>query len=483
MRAADMNDVWIRMFHRLPSPARTVAASLRGRYLASWRYGPQTERLVEEALEREQWSDARWKAYLDGRLAKILHRASRDVPYYREQWAARRRRGDRASPESLENWPILEKEPLRANPAAFVASDCNRRWMFHEHTSGTSGTSLDLWWSRDTVRQWYALFEARWRRWYGVSRQDRWAILGGQIIKPALDRRPPFWVWNSALNQLYMSSYHLAPDLIPSYLDALRRHDVTYVFGYTSSLYALAREAVRLRRRDLRMKVAITNAEPVFDFQRAIIGEAFGCPVRETYGMAEIVAAAGECDAGRLHLWPETGQVEVFDAYQQPAAERETGELTCTGLLNADMPLIRYRIGDRGALGSQDPCVCGRTLPSLACVEGRTDDVLYTTDGRPIGRLDPVFKARLPIRESQIVQETLERVRVRFVPAPDFTAAALDSIAERLRARMGPVQVVPERMDEIPRTRAGKFRAVICQVPREELDHSKAAIAASAGVR
>ena len=428
---------------------------------------------MAEALEREHWSEAQWTAYVDERIAKILYRAVRHVPYYRDQWAARRRLGDHASPEYLENWPILEKEPVRANPAAFLDEDSNRQRMFPEYTSGTSGTSLQLWWSRETSQRWYALFEARARHWHGVSRADRWAILGGQLVSAASNRRPPFWVWNSGLNQLYMSSYHLAPDLIPSYLDALQRYRITYLLGYTSSLFALADEAIRRGRRDLGMKVVITNAEPVFDYQRKVISAAFQCPVRETYGMAELVAAASECQAGRLHTWPETGLVEIVDADSQPAVAGETGELVCTGLLNADMPLIRFRIGDRGALGPPSACACGRTLPSLACIEGRTDDVLYTTDGRPVGRLDPAFKERLPIREAQIIQEKLNLVRVRFVPAPDFTSSALDSLISRLRARLGPVEIIAEKLDEIPRTSRGKFRAVICQLSREELDRAK----------
>src|SRR5688500_6529712 len=115
-----MNDLRAQAFHRLPSPARTIVAGLRGRYLAAWRYGSQTERLVAEALDREQWSAERWHAYQDERMAMILRRASQTVPYYRDQWAARRRAGDRASVDYLENWPILEKESLRANPTAFV---------------------------------------------------------------------------------------------------------------------------------------------------------------------------------------------------------------------------------------------------------------------------------------------------------------------------------------------------------------------------
>jgi phenylacetate-CoA ligase len=469
-----VRDLWLRAFHNLPSPARSLVASVRGHYLASWRYGPLTDQLMAEAIEREQWSAARWQAYQDERLAKILHRASRHVPYYREHWAARRRRGDRASPEYLANWPILEKETVRANAAAFLDENSKPRDLFPEHTSGTSGTSLELWWGRETVQHWYALFEVRARQWHGVSREDRWAILGGQLVRSAAHRQPPFWVWNSGMKQLYMSSYHLAAALIPSYLDALRDYRITYLLGYTSSLFAVADEAVRLGQAHLPMKVAITNAEPVFDYQRNVISKAFQCPVRETYGNAELAAAASECAAGRLHLWPETGIVEVVDDDLQPVPAGEKGEWICTGLLNAEMPFIRYRIGDRGALGSSaDPCACGRTLPQVASIDGRTDDVLYTVDGRPVGRLDPVFKERLPIREAQIVQETLGRIRVRFVPAPDFSASALDSLASRLRARLGPVEVVSERLDEIPRTSQGKFKAVVCQIPRKELERRK----------
>ncbi len=311
----------------------------------------------------------------------------------------------------------------------------------------------------------------------GVSRHSRWAMVGGQLVKAADDRHPPFWVWNSGLNQLYMSSYHLAPDLIPSYLDALRRHEVEYVFGYTSSLYALAQESLRLGRRDLRFKVAITNAEPVFDHQREVIEAAFQCPVRETYGMAEIVAAASECTAGRLHVWPEVGHIEVVDD-AGAAAPGESGDFVCTGMLNADMPLIRYRIGDRGALALPVTCDCGRHLPELARIDGRIDDVLYTVDGRAIGRLDPVFKGRLPIREAQIMQESLDCIRVRYVPAPDFKSWAVDSMSERLRDRLGPVQVIAEQVRAIPRTTRGKFRSVICQIPAEQLARINAAAAA-----
>jgi phenylacetate-CoA ligase len=457
------------LYHRLPTPARNAAAAMRGLYLRAWRYGPETDRMADEAIEREQWSAAQWAAWRSERLATVLERAATRVPYYRDQWAARRRAGDRASWEVLENWPILEKEMVRQLGIGLLADDCDRRRMFHEHTSGTTGTSLDLWWSRVTVRAWYALFEARWRRWYGVTRHDRWAIIGGQLVTPVARRTPPFWVWNPALRQLYLSAYHLAPDLVPFYLDAMRRYRIRHLFGYSSALHALALGAGAGGATNLQLAVVTTNAEPLFPHQREAITAAFGCPVRETYGMAEIVTAASECAAGRLHEWPEVGIVECVATDAMLGDDESVGDLVCTGLLNDDMPLVRYRVGDRGAWDSDSsPCGCGRTLPRIARLEGRADDTLFTRDGRAVGRMDPVFKSRAPEREAQIVQEALDPVRVRVVPADGYTSADGVAIAARIRDRLGDVVVTVDEVTEIPRTANGKLRAVICQLPESE---------------
>ncbi len=463
-----MNDLVLNLYHRLPSPLRSAVASMRGRQLRAWRYTKDTERLVAEALEKERWSTSQWQQWQEERLAQLLRRAHRDVPYYREQWSERRRRGDSASPEYLENWPVLSKEDIRRRPQAFLADGCRPSKMFHEHTSGTTGKPLDMWFSRETVLRWYSVFEARWRRWNGITWRDRWAILGGQLVAPVSQRRPPFWVWNAGLRQLYMSSYHLSPGHMPAYLDALVKYRVKYLWGYSSSLMALAEGALRERRQDIRPVVAVTNAEPLYPHQRRTIAEAFSCPVRETYGMTEIAVAASECSEGRMHLWPEVGMVEVMED-GQPVPAGSGGSLVCTGLMNMDMPLVRYNVGDRASLPpSPLSCGCGRTLPVLGALEGRTDDTLLTSEGRPVGRLDTVFKDRLPIREAQIIQETLDRVKVLLVPADGYTPEDGESIARRLRDRMGPVQVTVEPVEAIPRSANGKFRAVVCRLSAEE---------------
>jgi phenylacetate-CoA ligase len=461
-----MSATLLNIYHRLPGWMRSGAVRLHGFHLRSWRFGPETPRLMEEARERDHWTPEQWQEWKHQRLSFVLDRAATRVPYYRNHWAERRRHGDLSSWLELQNWPLLDKEAVRSRPQDFVADDCDPKKMFYGHTSGTTGTPIDLWRSRTTMRTLYALSSSRTRGWHGVKNDDRWAKLGGQVVTPGRQKEPPFWVWNGALNQLYMSSYHLAPNLIVHYLDALASYRINYLFGYTSSVFALAQEMIRLGRKDIKLKVVITEAEPLFDHQRRAIEEAFQCSVRETYGMGEQVTAASECGSGRLHQWPEVGHVEVLaDAAME--GESEIGDLVCTSLLNSDMPLIRYRVGDRGRI-SNHACECGCTLPTMEIVEAGSYDLLITQDGRRILGLEDVF-FNTPIRQAQIVQERLDLIRARYVPAAGFTAESARSIVKAVQARMKGVEVILEPVGEIPRAANGKFWLQVCQVPEAEI--------------
>lgn len=453
------------LYWRLPYPLKSLAASARGYSLRRWRYNRTTENLVEEAFDRENWSAGQWQRWEGEQLARLLDRAVKEVPYYREIWSAKRKGGDRSSPELLENWPVLEKETLRRRARDFLSDRCSPQRMFREHTSGTTGTPITLWWSKETTAAWYALYEARARRWNGVSRNHRWGILGGQLVVPAAQQRPPFWVWNAGLNQLYLSAYHLSRENIPAYAGAIERCGVEYLLGYPSALHSLAVELNR-RNEHIPLKVVITNAEPVTPYQRAAIETAFRCRVRETYGMAEIVCAASECSEGRLHLWPEVGRLEIEDAETGQIHPRaRTGAFICTGYLNQDMPLIRYRVGDWGTLALDQECSCGRSLPALQTVEGRSDDLLITRDGRKIGRLDPVFKTDLPLVEAQIVQTGVDAVEVKIVPADGWGPDAAKILTEQLQNRLGDMRIAITPVSSIPRDSNGKFRCVVCRLP------------------
>jgi phenylacetate-CoA ligase len=453
-----MNSPLLKLYHHLPAPLRSAAATLRGLYLQRARYGEESAALAEEVRDRDHWTAEQWRLWREERLGYILHRAATRVPFYRHYWDSRRRRGDYASWELLENWPLLEKESVRLHPRAFLADDVDPRRLFWEQTSGTTGTPLETWRSRETLETHYAIKTVRTRGWDGIPDKARWARLGGQVVVSVTQRKPPFWVWNGAMNQLYLSTYHLAPDLVPLYLDALAAHRITYLAGYPSAIQALAHEVVRVGRKDLRMLAVYANAEPVLPEQRDLIAQAFHCPIRESYGMTEGVAAASECSAGRLHQWPEFGVIEA----------QQDGELVCTGLLNADMMLIRYRVGDRGRLAPEtETCSCGRSLPVMGAIDGRTQDMVITPDGRQAMRMETVFYG-LPVRQSQIIQEQLTRLLVRLAPGPGFTNGHQKEIVERLRERIGDVRIDVEHVEQVPRSANGKIRAVVSKLSATE---------------
>ncbi|MBX3143097.1 MAG: phenylacetate--CoA ligase family protein [Trueperaceae bacterium] len=452
------------IYRRSPPFVQALAGSLYGYKLRRWRYGPETDAQAAEAVARERWAPSQWSAWQSERLAKQLERAATRVPYYREQWRQRRAAGDQSSVTDLANWPVLTKEALRSDPSSFLADDVDPKRLFRLTTSGTSGTPIVTWRPRETMQSWYALMEARWRGWYGVTRHDRWALVGGRLVVEVARTKPPFWIWNAGLNQLYLSNLHITRDNLPAYLDALRRYRIVHLYGYSSSLAEIARHALDLGLSAPRMKVVVTNAEPLTPGQRDVIERAFGCPARESYGMSEAVAGASQCEHGSLHLWPEAGVLQVVDDDGRLLPDGQVGRLLATGLLNTAMPLIRYEVGDRGALSAEtELCACGRTLPRLARVEGRTNDSLVAEDGRKVFYFQPVF-FDLPIHEGQIVQESRSRVVVKVVPATGFGERDEAALKSRVRERLGRVDVEVQRVERIERGPNGKFKAVMSLV-------------------
>lgn len=450
-----MNRRLLQFYHGLPSWAQSVAATAEGVRLNWWRWSSQSEALVAEAIERESWTAERWRSWQLEQLAERLDHAARSVPYYREHWSGRRRRGERCSWEYLENWPLLEKETVRCFGPALVAEDPSIGPLRMESTSGTTGAPLRLWRSRRTMLKRYALYEARHRRWYGVCRSDRWAMAACQLVVSPSSTSPPYWVWNAAMRQLYVSSYHLAPEQAAFSLAAIKKHRCRYAWGYPSSLALLA-QGLPGPVGAPQLSCVVTNAEPLLASQRELIESAFGCVAYETYGMVELTAAAGECQAGGRHWFPEFGYCEVLDG----------GELVATSLLDADMPLIRYRTGDAVAVDvAQRPCPCGRGLPLVQRIEGRSEDVVYAADNRPVVRLDPVFKGNFPIREAQIIQEKLGALRVVVAPAGPWLRSHELQIAQALRARLGDIDIHFDTVSAIPRGPNGKFRSVISRLP------------------
>lgn len=456
-----------KIYQALPHPLKNFAASTWGYYLRSIRYDRGTEQLVEETLERETWNKEQWVDWQNERLANLLNLAATTVPFYRDQWQKRRRAGDKASWDMLQNWPILDKKEVRDNPRAFISDNSKKKRLYIDHTGGTTGKQTQIFESRDAIKKMYALHEARTRRWFGVSYRDRWGMLGGQKVIPLEQHHPPYWVWNSGLNQVYFSVFHINPESAKYYVDALWKYRPIHLMVYPSSCAILAKFMLEQGLQPPEIKVIICNSESTLPKYRELMAKAFNCPVIDTYGMAELCASASECLEGTQHFWPETGIIEVYDPHKQEFINdvNSAGDYVLTGLLNFDMPLIRYANNDIGYLPDwQHKCTCGRSLPSLSNIAGRSNDLVLTKDGRELYILDTLYNG-LPVVEGQLIQHSLDDFEVKVIPDTDYSHEAMFmEITTRLRQYLGTVKVILTEVEEIEKNANGKFKPFISMI-------------------
>lgn len=455
------------IYYHTPSPLQNIFVSAMGVQLYRQRYGAgwrdqmrvlqQTERASKEALLQYQMQA----------MNGLLQFASDNVPFYR-------RSGRLPTIKNYADWvavrndiPIINKTILREEPQSFIASNLvapGKR--FSLSTSGTSGTPLQIVATYDARQRHYA-FWSRLRSWYGLSSKDVRATFFGRIIMRSDQNKPPFWRYDLPQKNMLFSSYHMEDRNLPAYYECLRRLAPAEIVGYPSSLAILASFINRNSLPPLKPKVVFTTAETLLASQRAEIEAAFLAPTVNQYGCTEMVVFAAECREGAMHVHPEHGLLEVVDEYGRALGYDEPGEAVCTGFLNYAMPLIRYKLGDRIVL-SDRPCACGSHFPVIASIEGRVDDLLLTPSGRPIPRLDPIFKGLRRIRETQIVQTAADTVVLRLCADPSFTAADEQELIAEAVKRVGPEMTIRvERLEKIPRQANGKFRSVV-RMPFEQ---------------
>ena len=123
------------------------------------------------------------------------------------------------------------------------------------------------------------------------------------------------------------------------------------------------------------------------------------------------------------------------------------------------MPLIRYELGDHAVL-SPDPCGCGRTLPVLERILGRTRNMFRFVDGTSIWPvlLSRDFQAFVPNRQFQMVQLTHTDIEFRYVPVADDQVNDLPALTAYLRSKLHPsVSVRLAAATAIPRSEGGKY--------------------------
>ena len=264
------------------------------------------------------------------------------------------------------------------------------------------------------------------------------------------------------------STRFLSEAVMSRYLDVLVTGGWRTIFAYPSSIYLLCLHARKQRRnlRRLGIKTVFVTGEVLFPHQRELISETLNCPVANGYGGRDSGFVAHECPQGGMHIMADASVVEILDSRGRPLPEGEPGEIVVTDLYSREVPFLRYATGDVGALSSRK-CPCGRSLPLLERIEGRTTDFIVAPDGTILHALSVIYVMReIPgVEQFRIRQKALDRFHVQLVRNQHYQAESEVRIREKLRQRLrAPVEVLIDYLPELPPEPSGKYRYVISEI-------------------
>jgi phenylacetate-CoA ligase len=448
-----------RLYAALPVWAQHAAVSGFGLYWYWQRFGGDYQKALEGYLERDRFTHSDWQDWQSTRLTALLSAAAKNVPYYRDHWTASQKQAARAG--ALQSLPLLEKDQVRADAYRFLRQDLDIRKPLVYYTSGSTGTPIASLWTRAEMRASMAVREVRSARWAGVSFQDPRATFSGRIVEPDPRSAGPFYRFNQVERQVYLSAFHLSRKSAPLYVEALRKHRIVWLTGYAISYYLLAQYILEDRLPVPPLRAVVTTSEKVTPEMRRVMELAFGCRVYEEYSTVENVLFASECERGSLHVSPDVGIVEILRPDGSPCGPGEPGEVVTTSVMHYSQSFVRFRLGDMAAWDDH-ACACGRGMPVLKEVLGRTEEAVTSPDGRQVVQFYGIFVNQPNVRQGQVIQEALDRIRIKVVPTPEFTQSDIDEIVSRVRQRLGgEVHVLVQPVAEIARTKSGKFQAVI----------------------
>lgn len=452
-------------------------------YGAMWkrrRFGKWFQEELPHFVEREAFTELQWREYQTRKIRELLCFAYEVVPHYRQQFGnvgVSKKDLETFQLSELASLPILEKDTIRRDPISLVATTITSRRLHTYQTSGTTGTPMEIKFSTEMHQLWSAAYEARCRNWAGVNNTMSRAMIGGRLVVPQANATPPFWRYNAAERQLYMSAFHISPSNAKWYAAALSRYKPDYLVGYASAHFFLARLFDELRLEVHSPKAVLTSSEKLTEDMREVIERVYRCKVFDAYSGVEACCLASECEHHRLHVSPDVGIIELLDEEGLPAPAGEFGEIVATGLLNFAQPLIRYRTGDY-AIVSNEKCPCGRDMPILQELVGRLEDTVIGKNGRETVRFHGIFVGLPSIREGQIVQEDYSRFRLRLAVTSSFNEHDRTIIRQRFAERLGDVELAFEYVDAIERTARGKYRAVVSNVRRVSQRAKRGAVVA-----
>ncbi len=423
-------------------------------------------------LEETQWRSLdELTAIQTGGLRRLLRHAAEHVPFYRQRFAEAG--VDVASIRDARD--LLRLPPLTRDDARrFVKERESTVAPFVAVRKNTGGTTAEpLLFGYDAGSEaWRQATKLRGYAWASYRPGDvsihYWGAPMSRVpnrmtrAKIELDRR--------VRREHYFACAVMNEENMMEVVDALRRLKPRAFLCYTQSGAELARFIVKRGLRDWPDVSVLCGAEKLYPQDRASLKEAFGPGVFETYGCREFMLMATECEHhDGLHQSIENLVLEVLveeNGRVRHAEPGEEGELAITDLHNYGMPFIRYVTGDRVRQGTSDRCACGRALPRLGGVEGRTAELLRDKHGNAVSGLvfnvlfTPLAQA---VKRFQVVQHKDLSVTMKVIRGEDTTQGPIDEVKRMLVDILKGVPVTIEEVRDLPATASGKRRIVVVE--------------------
>ena len=448
-----------KIYHKSPEPVKKVIRKVHSKTPFPYVYGLKFAKYYKWLMKTQWLPPEELEELQNKRLQIIIKHAYDNVPYYRRIFDERGLKPeDIQTKEDLKLLPVLTKDDVRKNFKELCAKDFQKYNPVQSSTAGSTGEPLLFY--RDAQES--AIEQAFvWRHWNwaGVTPECKIFILRGS--------RPRKGLMEHKGKEIVLSAYDLSNETMSMYVEEMRKYKKWVLRAYPMCAYLLAQFIAHNNIEGVKSVSVITSSETLFEFQRTAIEKQFGCRVFDWYGLGEHVCAIGQCECGSYHINSEYGIVELLP---MDGLKENQREIVATGLNNFSMPLIRYRTEDIAEISNIKSCPCGRGLPIVKSITGRSRDVIITEDGRFLttGLIVEDIDKIQSIKEWQVIQETTTHYVVNIVGYSSFNNQDKERLYNLVRSRVGVGQIDINILDHIERTSMGKFRAVISKVSVEE---------------
>ncbi|KKH47205.1 phenylacetate--CoA ligase family protein [Methanosarcina sp. 1.H.A.2.2] len=457
----------ISTYYNSPYHFQNFVVSAYGYYYRKQNLNTEVFSRLKELEKTQYYVKSELENYQNKKLRSLIKHAYENVPYYHRIFRSNNLvPDDIKTKEDLVKLPYLTKDDIRHSFKDLIAKNYNPTKLQLVHTSGTTGSPLEFHWDKNVMLMENAFIRRHWS-WAGFGLKDWRVTLRGNVIVPLAQKKGPFWRYNYPERQVFFSSFHMNPDTLPEYVKEIYKISPKAIQGYPSTVYTLARY---MRENDIKIPVSavFTSSEPIYPVQREVIEDQFQCNIYDLYGLSERTAAAGQCSNGNYHIYSEYGIIELLNNDEFITDSGEFGEIVSTGLNNYGMPLIRYKTGD-GTKFRDELCECGINLPLMDPVETKLDDMILTPDGNLLSPsvLTHPFKPMVNVEKSQIIQEKKDQITIKIVKKRGYSEKDSEILLKELHERVGfEMDIELEFVEDIPRTKAGKYRWIISRVSR-----------------